>query len=48
MCRDRLISLERLLTEAGFKPKRLDEKHTTNWLNRVVGQFVLEEGMPKS
>jgi hypothetical protein len=47
-CRDRLISLERLLTEAGFTPKRLDEKHTTNWLNRVLGQFVIEEGMPKS
>jgi hypothetical protein len=46
-CRDRMISLERLLTEAGFNPKRLDEKHTTKWLNRVLGEFVLEESMKK-
>lgn len=46
-CRDRMISLERLLTEAGFNAKRLDEKHTTKWLNRVLGEFVLEESMKK-
>lgn len=47
-CRDRMISLERLLTEAGFNPKKLDEKHTTKWLDRVLGEFVLEESMKKS
>lgn len=47
-CRDRMISLERLLSEAGFNPKRLDEKHTTKWLNRILGEFVLEEGTKKS
>jgi hypothetical protein len=44
-CRDRMISLERLLIDVGFNPKRLDEKHTTKWLERVLGEFVIEELM---
>lgn len=47
-CRDRMISLERLLTEAGRSARGLDEKHTTKWLSRVLGEFVLDEGMKKS
>ena len=46
-CRDRMISLERLLLEVGFNPIRLDEKHTTKWLERVLGEFVIEELMKK-
>ena len=46
-CRDRMISLERLLLECGFNPKRLDEKHTTKWLERVLGEFAIEELMKK-
>ena len=47
-CRDRMISLERLLTEAGRSTKGLDEKHTTKWLDRVLGEFVLDEGMKRT
>ena len=47
-CRDRMISLERLLNDAGFNPKKLDEKHTTKWLDRVLGEFVLDESMKTS
>jgi hypothetical protein len=46
-CRDRMISLERLLTEAGRSAKGLDEKHTTKWLDRVLGEFVIDEAMKK-
>jgi hypothetical protein len=46
-CRDRMISLERLLLDVGLNPKKLDEKHTTKWLERVLGEFVIEELMKK-
>ena len=46
-CRDRMISLESLLLDVGFNPKNLDEKHTAKWLDRVLGEFVIEELMKK-
>lgn len=46
-CRDRMISLERLIVEAGASPKKLDDKHTTKWLDRVLGEFALEESTKK-
>jgi hypothetical protein len=46
-CRDRMISLERLLTDAGYQPKGLRENQTAKWLDRVLGEFAVEEAMRK-
>ena len=42
-CRDRMVSLERLLQDAGHNPKSLSENQTTKWLNRVLSEFVVDE-----
>ncbi len=41
--RDRLVSLEQLLEEAGLSTKRLPNHQTRKWLEKTVGQFVVEE-----
>lgn len=41
--RDRLISLEQLLADAGLKTKGLPEHQTKRWLDQTVGQMVVEE-----
>ena len=41
--RDQLVSLERLLKEAGHKPTNLKLAYTTKWLDKVVGELVLSE-----
>ncbi|MFZ1413229.1 MAG: hypothetical protein WAS73_01420 [Defluviicoccus sp.] len=43
--RDRLVALERLLADAGYRPK-LDLKvaYTARWLEMTLGQLVLSEG----
>jgi hypothetical protein len=42
--RDRLISLERLLVEAGFQPKALREAYRQDWLNRALAELAQREG----
>ena len=42
--RDRLWALERLLKDAGLKPKGLKPAYTTAWLDRTLAQLVIEEG----
>jgi hypothetical protein len=41
--RDRLVSLERLLKDAGFNPKKLREAYTQRWLEQTLGQLALLE-----
>jgi hypothetical protein len=44
--RDRLVALERLLDEAGYRPKKpLMIGFTSKWLEETLGQFVLSEGL---
>lgn len=43
-CRDRHVALERLLDEAGHRPKqKLGLAHTTRWLEHTLGELVLSE-----
>ena len=43
-CRERLVSLEGLLDEAGHRPgTALREAYTRRWHERVLGEFVLAE-----
>jgi hypothetical protein len=42
--RDRLVALERLLKDAGYKPKGLRTAYTSGWLDNTLGQLVLMEG----
>ncbi len=43
-CRERLVSLERLLDEAGHRPgTALREAYTSRWHERTLGELVLEE-----
>lgn len=41
--RDRLVSLEELLIDAGLSTKGLKDHYTKAFLNRVVSQFIMEE-----
>ncbi len=41
--RDRLVSLEKLLNEAGFKPKGLWSHYMTKWSDQTLAQIVIEE-----
>lgn len=45
--RDRLVALERLLKDAGSKPKGLRTAYTSSWLDKTLGQLVLMEGSKK-
>jgi hypothetical protein len=43
--RDRLVALERLLDEAGHRPRELLKlAYTSKWLERTLGELVLSEG----
>lgn len=41
--RDRLVSLEELLIDAGLSTKGLKDQYTKAFLNRVVSHFIMEE-----
>jgi hypothetical protein len=41
--RDRLVSLERLLTDAGFRTKKLRDAYTQRWLDQTLSQLALLE-----
>ncbi len=44
--KDRLIALEALLTDAGHRPKEaLKSAYTTKWLERVLGELFISEGI---
>jgi hypothetical protein len=44
-CRDRLVSLERLLLDVGFRPREaLREAYTQKWLERTLADLALLEG----
>ncbi len=45
--RDRLVALERLLKDAGYKPKGLKLAYTSTCLDKTLGQLVLMEGVKK-
>src|SRR5690606_28279196 len=43
--RDRLVALERLLEEAGYRPKApLKLPYASRWLEKTLGELVLSEG----
>ncbi|MBR1197796.1 hypothetical protein JQ574_17510 [Bradyrhizobium sp. AUGA SZCCT0158] len=43
--RDRLVALERLLSDAGHKAGSvLRENYTSKWLDRILGEMVMSEG----
>ena len=43
--RERLVALERLLAEAGYRPKEpLRPAYTSKWLEQTLGELVLSEG----
>ncbi|MBA4165527.1 MAG: hypothetical protein C0510_13025 [Erythrobacter sp.] len=44
--KDRLVSLEQLLKDAGLATKGLREHQTKAWLDKTVGQIVVEEFKP--
>ena len=47
--RDQLIALERLLTEAGYRPKEpLKIAYTSKWLEKAPGELVLSEGLGRT
>lgn len=47
--RDRLVALERLLDEAGYRPKDpLKLAYTTKWLNKTLGELFLSEGLRRA
>jgi hypothetical protein len=41
--RDRMVSLEKLLKDAGAKPKGLRANYTTKWLDQVLAELAMEE-----
>jgi hypothetical protein len=41
--RDRLWSLERLLRDAGLKPRNLRDAYTAKWLDKVLSDLMIEE-----
>jgi len=44
--RDQLVALERLLDEAGYRPKEsLKAAYTTKWLEKTLGELFLSEGL---
>ncbi len=45
--RDRLMALERLLKDAGYKPKGMKLAYSSAWLDKTLGQLVLMEGVKK-
>lgn len=47
--RERLVALERLLDDAGHRPKvPLKLPYTSKWLERTLSEFVLAEGAGRS
>jgi hypothetical protein len=47
--KDRLIALEALLDGAGHRPKEaLKLAYTTKWLERVLGELFISEGLGRS
>lgn len=47
--RDRLIALEALLADAGYRPKEaLKLAYTARWLANALGELVLSEGLGRS
>jgi hypothetical protein len=47
--RDRLVALEWLLEEAGYRPKEpLKLAYTSKWLEKTLGELVLSEGVGRS
>lgn len=47
--RDRLVALERLLADAGYRPKEpLKLAYTSKWLEKTLGELVLSEGAGRS
>jgi hypothetical protein len=47
--RDQLVALERLLAEAGYRPKEpLKLAYTSKWLEKTLGELVLSEGAGRS
>jgi hypothetical protein len=47
--RERLVALERLLEEAGYRPKEpLKLAYTSKWLERTLGELVLSEGLGRT
>ena len=47
--RDRLIALESLLADAGYRPKEtLKRAYTAKWLENALGELVLSEGLGRS
>jgi hypothetical protein len=47
--KDRLISLERLLYDAGHHPKEaLKPAYTAKWLNKLLGELFMSEGFGRS
>lgn len=44
--RERLVALEQLLAEAGYRPKEpLKLAYTSKWLEKTLGELVLSEGV---
>lgn len=43
--KDRLISLEQLLEDAGLSKKGLPQNQTKKWLDRVRSEFVIDESL---
>jgi hypothetical protein len=47
--KDRLIALESLLADAGHRPKEdLKLAYTTKWLEKVLGELFISEGLGRS
>jgi hypothetical protein len=47
--KDRLIALEALLGDAGHRPKEaLKLAYTTKWLEKVLGELFISEGLGRS
>ena len=47
--RDRLIALEALLADAGHRPKEaLKLAYTTKWLEKILGDIFISEGLGRS
>ena len=47
--REQLVALERLLNEAGYRPKEpLKIAYTSKWLEKTLGELVLSEGLGRT
>jgi hypothetical protein len=46
--RDRLVALERLLTDVGYKSAKLKTAYTSNWLAKSLAELATLEGGKKS